>query len=88
MTQNKVIWSKKHRDVNVLYILIAFMITALLIKPKAFADWWLYIEYEIKLTRPETDWCIKYYQNQRLAVVLGSNIISAITISSFYYTGL
>lgn len=87
MTQNEVIWSKKHRDVNVLYILIAFMITALLIKPKAFADWWLYIEYEIKMTRPETDWCIKY-QNQRLVVVLGSNIISAITISSFYYTGL
>lgn len=86
MTQNEVIWSKKHRDVNVLYILIAFMITALLIKPKAFADWWLYIEYEIKMTRPETDWCIKY-QNQRLVVVLGSNIISAITISSFYYTG-
>lgn len=88
MTQNKVIWSKKHRDVNVLYILIAFMIAALLIKPKAFADWWLYIEYEIKMTRPETDWCIKYYQNQRLVVVLGSNIISAITISSFYYIGL
>lgn len=87
MTQNEVIWSKKHRDVNVLYILIAFMITALLIKPKAFADWWLYIEYEIKMTRPETDWCIKY-QNQRLVVVLGSNIISAITISSFYYIGL
>lgn len=64
------------------------MITALLIKPKAFADWWLYIEYEIKMTRPETDWCIKYYQNQHLVVVLGSNIISAITISSFYYTGL
>lgn len=63
------------------------MITALLIKPKAFADWWLYIEYEIKMTRPETDWCIKY-QNQRLVVVLGSNIISAITISSFYYIGL
>lgn len=87
MTQNEVIWSKKHRDVNVLYILIAFMITALLIKPKAFADWWLYIEYEIKMKRPETDWCIKY-QNQRLVVVLGSNIITAITISSFYYTGL
>lgn len=44
------------------------MITALLIKPKAFADWWLYIEYEIKMKRPETDWCIKYYQNQRLVV--------------------
>lgn len=88
MTQNEVTWSKKHRDANVLYILIAFMITALLIKPKAFADWWLYIEYENKMTRPETDWCIKYYQNQRLVVVLGSNIISAITISSFYYTGL
>lgn len=64
------------------------MIAALVIKPKAFADWWLYIEYEIKMTRPETDWCIKYYQNQRLVVVLGSNIISAITISSFYYIGL
>lgn len=63
------------------------MIAALLIKPQAFADWWLYIEYEIKMTRPETDLCIKY-QNQRLVVVLGSNIISAITISSFYYIGL
>lgn len=31
------------------------MIAALLIKPKAFADRWLYIEYEIKMTRPETD---------------------------------